>query len=156
MMSKKLLAQGVMALMLSLVVAQLHAGDKVFSDIQGQEMRMSDFLGKWVVVNYWATWCPPCLEELPELEHFHAAHKNDKAVVLGFNTESLSHAELSRFADNYMLSFPIIPSEQDAPSFGAVPGLPTTFLIDPQGNTVARQVGPVTAQMIESFIAGKQ
>jgi thiol-disulfide isomerase/thioredoxin len=155
MMSRKRISQSVTALILSLVIVQLHAADEVFSDIHGQEMRMSDFLGKWVVVNYWATWCPPCLEELPELEHFHAANRDDKAVVLGFNTESLSHAELSRFADDYMLSFPIISSEQATPSFGAIPGLPTTFLIDPQGKTVARQVGPVTADMIESFIAKK-
>ena len=145
---------GFIALLL-VPLASSQAGDTRFSDIHGTEMQISDFQGKWVVVNYWATWCPPCLEELPELEHFHHTHKDDTAVVLGFNTEELSHAELASFADNYMLSFPIIPAGQDLPNFGSIPGLPTTFLIDPDGNTVARQVGRVTAAMIEGFIAKK-
>lgn len=130
------------------------AEDRNFIDLNGDEIRMSDFQGKWVVVNYWASWCPPCLEELPELVHFHETHKDDMAVVLGINAESLSHTELASFVSDYMLNFPIIPRRQGMPSFGHVPGLPTTFLIDPDGNTVARQVGPVTAEMIENFMAG--
>lgn len=122
-------------------------------DLNGNEIRMSALHGKWVVVNYWASWCPPCLEELPELVHFHETHKDDKAVVIGINAENLSRAELLSFVDEYMLNFPIIPRTSDMPSFGPVPGLPTTFLIDPDGNTVGRQVGPVTAEMIENFMA---
>ena len=140
-------------LLLLLPFTLLQANDDSFQDIHGNDMRMSDFHGKWVVVNYWATWCPPCLEELPELEHFHHTHKDDRAVVLGFNSEDLSRADLAGFADDYMLSFPIIHSGQELPSFGGIPGLPTTFLIDPDGKTVARQVGRVTAEMIEAFIA---
>ena len=136
----------------SLSTAEPQVGE--FQDIHGSSLSMEEFKGKWVVVNYWATWCPPCLEELPELEMFHDTHKEDTAVVLAFNTEAhLSVAELASFAEQYMLSFPIIPHHDDNPSFGAVPGLPTTFLIDPQGEVVARQVGTVTAEMIEDFIA---
>ena len=142
-------------LMFSLpLFAQANQEERQFTDIHGNAMAMSDMLGKWVVVNYWASWCPPCLEELPELEHFHHTHKDDLAVVLGINTEEgMSHSSLADFAEDFMLSFPIIPLQQELPHFGAVPGLPTTFLINPEGEVVARQVGKVTAEMIENFIA---
>ncbi len=144
-----------MAALLLLPVLGLAADKEAgFTDIHGNTMNMSELQGKWVVVNYWATWCPPCLEELPELEQFHDTHKDDLAVVLAFNTEDgLTMDELAAFADDYMLSFPIIPQQDTLPSFGPVPGLPTTFLIDPQGEVAARQVGKVTAEMIEGFIA---
>jgi thiol-disulfide isomerase/thioredoxin len=135
------------------VSAVASGDDRRFVDLDGNEIRMSELHGKWVVVNYWASWCPPCLEELPELVSFHQTHKDDKAMVIGINAENLSRAELLSFVDEYMLNFPIIPRRNDMPSFGQVPGLPTTFLIDPSGNTVARQVGPVTAEMIENFMA---
>lgn len=50
-------------------------------DYKGVEHRLSDYRGKWVVMNFWATWCPPCLEEIPELAKFHAEHKDKDAVV---------------------------------------------------------------------------
>ena len=149
------LVVGIFALAGLLASPWLLAGsvERQFTDIHGNDILMSDFHGKWVVVNYWATWCPPCLEELPELEFFHASHKDERAVVLGINMEELSNEELADFAARYMLSFPIIPQSEEMPTFGAIPGLPTTFLVDPAGQTVARQVGKVTAEMIERFIS---
>ncbi|MBE0509900.1 MAG: TlpA family protein disulfide reductase [Gammaproteobacteria bacterium] len=143
----------VLPLLFLAVSGMAGAEERRFVDLNGNAIRMSELHGKWVVVNYWASWCPPCLEELPELVHFHETHKDDKAVVIGINAENLSRAELLSFVDEYMLNFPIIPRRNDMPGFGPVPGLPTTFLIDPEGNTVARQVGPVTAEMIENFMA---
>ncbi|MFU8837354.1 MAG: TlpA disulfide reductase family protein [Thiohalomonadaceae bacterium] len=143
----------VLPLLFLAVSGMAGAEERRFVDLNGNAIRMSELHGKWVVVNYWASWCPPCLEELPELVHFHETHKDDKAVVIGINAENLSRAELLSFVDEYMLNFPIVPRRNDMPSFGPVPGLPTTFLIDPEGNTVARQVGPVTAEMIENFMA---
>ena len=122
-------------------------------DLHGESHRLSDYRGRWVVVNYWATWCPPCLEELPELEVFHHAHSADKAVVLGVNMEDIERDELQRFVAQQFLSFPVLVAGARPQSLvGRIPALPTTFLVNPLGEVVARQVGPVTAAALERYI----
>ena len=120
--------------------------------LDGSIQQLSDFRGKWVVVNYWATWCPPCIEEMPELQAFHDANVG-RAVVIGINTEVVSRDRILEFLDDYFITYPIFTSPPLYESeLGNIPGLPTTFLISPQGNVEARQVGGVTREMIEKFI----
>ncbi len=122
--------------------------------LDGKTHKLSDYRGKWVLVNYWATWCPPCREELPELEVFHSNHKDKDAVVLGVAFERIDKKRLSRFVEEQFLSYPILLGKPAADSeLGKIPGLPTSFLISPSGEVVARQVGPLTAEDLESFIA---
>lgn len=120
--------------------------------LDGEVRSLSDYRGKWVLVNYWATWCPPCLEELPELEVFYSNNR-DRAVVLGVNMEDIETERLRRFVEEQFLSFPILlATAEPRQSIGSVPGLPTSFLINPAGEVVARQVGPVTAEALQSYI----
>lgn len=121
--------------------------------LDGKKHSLSDYRGKWVVVNYWATWCPPCREEMPELVLFHDKHKNKDAVVLGVNMEEASNEHLRAFADDYLVSYPILRSEPDMTALGPIMGLPTTYLVAPDGRVVAHKVGAITAESIESFIA---
>ncbi|MCU7904899.1 MAG: TlpA family protein disulfide reductase [Candidatus Thiodiazotropha sp. (ex Epidulcina cf. delphinae)] len=124
--------------------------------LDGKKYRLSDYRGKWVLVNYWATWCPPCLEELPELEIFHNTHKDKDAVVLGVAMERIDPSRLKTFVDEQFLSYPILLTKPAASTeLGRVPGLPTSFLVDPEGELVARQVGPLTLDDLEAFIDGK-
>jgi len=139
-----------------LLAAQAHADrpDFTLPDLNGQSHSLSDYRGKWVLVNYWATWCPPCLKELPELEVFHNDAEG-RAVVLGVNMETIEHAELLDFVEEQFLSFPIlVASERPRRDelVGPVDGLPTSYLVAPSGEVVARQVGQVTAEAIEGFI----
>lgn len=138
-----------------LVAASVGAGPEkyTFTDVNGNSIRLADYQGKWVVVNYWATWCPPCLEEIPELVHFHDTHKDKDAVVLGINMDENDSVPLARFVDDNMISYPVVRKTDDMPLFGNVSGLPTTYLLDPSGKTAAVQVGRVTVEMIESFMA---
>ncbi len=127
--------------------------DFTLPDLQGKPHQLSDYRGKWVVVNYWATWCPPCLEEIPELEVFHANHQNKDAVVLGVNMEEIDLESLKAFVDEQFISYPILRTGANSPGeLGRVTGLPTSYLIAPSGELAARQVGPITAGAIESFI----
>ena len=127
--------------------------DFTLPDIEGKQQKLSDFRGKWVVVNYWATWCPPCLTEIPELVDFHEDHKDKDAVVLGVNFEDIGMSGLKRFVEEYFISYPVLHTKPaPSSSLGIIPGLPTTFLISPDGEVVARQVGPVTAKSITDYI----
>ncbi len=127
--------------------------DFALPDLDGREHRLADYRGKWVLVNYWATWCPPCLDELPELEVFYSNHKDTDAVVIGVNMEDIGTEELREFLEEQFISYPILRSPPlRATELGVVPGLPTSYLISPAGEVVARRVGPVTAKAMEAFI----
>jgi len=123
-------------------------------DLKGTIKNLSDYRGKWVVVNYWATWCPPCLTEIPELISFHETHKDKDAVVIGVALEDIELAELNEFVESYFLNYPILRKKPAAKSnLGIISGLPTSFLVSPKGEVIAKQTGGVTAKMIEDFIA---
>ncbi len=129
--------------------------DMQLNGIKGETANLSDYKGKWIVVNYWATWCPPCIQEMPELQAFHDKHVDSDALVVGINSQMIAAEQLESFLNAYMIDYPVFTSEPTAQSeLGSVPALPTTFLVSPQGDVVARQVGPVTSEMIESFIDG--
>ncbi len=122
-------------------------------DIDGKELHLSDYRGKWVLVNYWATWCAPCVKEIPELEAFHNKHKEDKAVVLGLNMESIKLDKLRRFLEDKEVTYPIAQVDMAVNTpFGMVLGMPTSFLINPKGEVAAREVGILSAESIENFI----
>jgi peroxiredoxin len=117
-------------------------------DSQGQPVYLTDYKGKWVVVNYWAAWCKPCLAELPDLSAL-AKQYADKVTVLGVSFDTLSNAEIQKFADSLHLNFPLLanfPIEKFAVS--EIPSLPMTLLISPQGTLVQTLYGPQTKESL--------
>lgn len=129
------------------------AVDMPLTGIDGETSNLDRYLGKWVVVNYWATWCPPCIVEMPELQAFHDDHADRDAVVIGMNAEMIGRQQLQAFLETYFITYPVYlsgPTQQS--ELGLIPGLPTTFMVSPEGEVVARQVGPVTREMLEGFI----
>lgn len=144
----------ILSLLLLMNPMSVLAVDMKLNDLDGKQANVSDYLGKWVVVNYWATWCPPCREEMPELQAFHDDHKDKDGVVLGLNTEMLSADKIKSFLDDYFVTYPnfMTGGPVSNTELGQVPGLPTTFLVSPEGTVEARQVGGVTREMIEKFI----
>ncbi len=125
------------------------------SDIHGKQTHsLQDYKGKWVVINYWATWCPPCLDEIPELVEFHDAHSKKDAVVLGVNYEELDRDYLVSFVDEFFISYPVLVGDPySQPPFGRLYGLPTTYIISPKGELVASKTGAVSKATLEDIIA---
>ena len=143
----------ILAVILLLTPGIASALDMPLTDMHGNRANMEDYLGKWVVVNYWATWCPPCITEMPELQGFHDAHAAQDAVVIGINIEQISSERLQQFLEDYFITYPIYVSPLVQQSeLGLIPGLPTTFMVSPAGKVVAREVGPVTRDKLEQFI----
>ena len=144
------------SLLLTVTTSLAETVDFELLDLTGKKQRLSDYRGKWVVVNYWATWCPPCLEEMPDLDDFHTRHKDKDAVVLGVNMEDIGVEQLSRFVDSLMVSYPIL---RDKPrpftELGNIPGMPTSFIVSPEGEVVAYQVGIIRAQDLDAFLERK-
>ena len=142
------------ALLLLLTLPLLaQAVDMPLTAVNGSKINLDRYQGKWLVVNYWATWCAPCLAEMPELQSFHDENVGNNAMVVGINTEHISQQRLQTFLDDYFITYPNFvsgPTQQS--ELGLIPGLPTTFLVTPEGEIVARQVGPVTRDMLEQFI----
>jgi thiol-disulfide isomerase/thioredoxin len=130
--------------------------DFMLPDLEGKPVSLSDFRGKWVIVNYWATWCPPCLDEIPELVSLHEDN-SDKLVVLGVDYEEVNNDYLREFVESHLISYPVVRMDPEPVTrLGPVMGLPTTYIISPQGERMARQEGPVTQEAIEKYIASKQ
>ena len=144
--------------LLALFAQVANSADFSLPDINGKQHKLSDYRGQWVLVNYWTTWCPPCIKELPDLETLHS-ESNGKAVVLAVNIEDIELPELRDFVDEKSLSFPVLVAGSDLPEeeqVGDIPIIPTSYLISPEGKPVARQVGPVTAKAIREFIRDQE
>lgn len=130
--------------------------DPEFVTLSGKPVKLSDYKGKWVIVNYWATWCPPCRMEIPELEMFYEKNQA-KAVVLGVNYETGDVKHVQDFATQQMVSYPIVREKGGADGrntvFGPLKGLPTTYMVTPKGEVVAARTGMVNEQMLEDFMS---
>ncbi len=100
---------------------------------------LDEFKGKFVLVNFWATWCHPCKEEMPTLESIHKRMDNNKFIVLGIHVGP-DPTNIQDFLKTNPITFPIF-IDMDLELDWGVPGLPTTFLIDPHGKMIYRAVG---------------
>jgi len=137
-------------------VAYSEQADLVLLDLKGKQIKVSDYKGKWVIVNYWATWCPPCAVEIPELNAFHNKHKNKDAVVVGVNIEKGELEYVKEFSDDFKISYPILQALDPANSpYGQVRALPTTFILNRKGELVKKIVGAVTMERLENIINAK-
>ena len=142
-------------LVLMLAAAWVQAADFQVTDTDGKSHRLSDYKGKWVLVNYWATWCPPCLEEIPDLIALHGK-KSNNLVVIGVAMDYKNAEQVTDFAEGLLVDYPIVlGNAQVVSQIGPVQGLPTTYLYNPEGKMVAQQVGLITREAVESYIAAK-
>ena len=130
------------------------AADFTLQDMQGKTHHLSDYRGKWVLVNFWATWCPPCLKEIPDLISLHNERKD--VVVIGIAMEYANGKLVADFVKAHGVNYPIVlGNSKILAQIGEMEALPTSYLYSPTGEQVAAQAGAVTRESIESFIKSR-
>jgi len=121
-------------------------------DLEGKAQSLSQYAGRWVIVNFWATWCGPCIQEIPELMAF-AASYSDEVYVVGIAFEKTPVDEIRSFVGELGVSYPVLMiGEQPLVPMEPLKGLPSTFLISPKGQVVHSHVGPVTADQLAQWL----
>lgn len=118
------------------------APDFTLEDMQGNKVSLSDFKGKIVMVNFWATWCPPCIEEMPSMEKLSQKFKGDDFVLLAVNVEEDARSIVEKFLKKTPYSFPVL-LDGDAKVqqlYGAY-RFPETVIINRQGEIVTKVIG---------------
>lgn len=117
----------------------------------GKMIRLSDYKGKKVVINFWTTWCPPCREELPELQSFYREMDKRKIAFLGVNVtaEEASREDVQEFLAVNGVRFPVLLDEKgEASRSYQIVTIPTTVIIDEKGNLSQKIIGPVTKKQL--------
>ncbi len=125
------------------------------TDTTGHAWTPEELQGKVVLINFWATWCNPCIAEVPLLTEYQQEHKDDGLVVLGLMTDQVTDASLETFKSTYGLEYPVV-RVQDREVYAAwdnPSGLPTTFLYDRQGTLRKMHVGPLRRGMIDALLS---
>lgn len=121
--------------------------------LDGQSFDLSAERGKWVIVNFWATWCSPCIKEMPDISKLVASRSDVRAIGLAFGGEE--PADVADFLKAHPVVYPIanVPLETPPKDFGAPKALPTTYLIAPDGSVAKKFTGPITMADLEKAIA---
>jgi len=147
------------ALKFALVVicaAALAARGFELKDTTGSPQRLADLKGKWIVVNFWATWCAPCVKEIPEIAVF-AKEQGDKVRVLGIALDWDDEKQVLAFARKIGHTYPLVlGTDTSEKAFGRMKGLPTTIVYDPSGKLVYQKTGTVTRELLLRIVTGEK
>ncbi|MCZ8523230.1 MULTISPECIES: peroxiredoxin family protein [Paenibacillus] len=132
------------------------APDWALEALDGSSVSLSSYRGRTVIVNFWATWCPPCRAEMPHLQTYHAAQADDGPVLLGINatTTEASVPVVASWIDSWKITFPILLDKEGTvtDNYG-IHSYPTTYVIDGDGIIRFKQAGPMTVEMLEDAAA---
>ncbi|MFC3651880.1 TlpA family protein disulfide reductase [Dyella humi] len=120
--------------------------------LDGKPYDLAAQRGHWVIVNFWATWCVPCIKEMPDISQFVKTHPDVRAIGIAYDdTEA---ADIRAFLDKHPVSFPVAQVTMDKPltDFDEPRGLPTTYLIAPDGKVAKHFMGPITPASLSAAI----
>ena len=126
-----------------------------FPDVQGNAQAFKQWQGKVLVLNFWATWCPPCREEMPELSAMQDQYKNQNMVIIGLSTDDLDKTK--DFIKSAPVNYPILAGDMEAMNLAETLGnnrgiLPYTVIVDANGTVVKTFFGRVNQQLLEKTI----
>ena len=142
---------GVLSILLACLSLVGCSSEPSFRVADGSSIRFSDLHGEWVVLNYWAEWCAPCREEIPELNELRqqGSQRGVEIRVLGVNYDGLEGADLNAVMQRMEIEFPVLVDDpRENFRIGRAEVLPMTVVIDPKGTVQAVLVGPQTAESL--------
>lgn len=122
-------------------------------DIDGKTVKLSDFQGKVVILDFWATWCPPCRAEIPHFVELQKQYQDQGLVVIGVSLDQGGPEVVSAFAKQQKINYPVVMgNEAVAKQYGNIEAIPTTFIIDPKGNIAGKHEGFTDKSVFEDEI----
>ena len=125
-------------------------GAVTMKDVDGREISSADWGGKVVIVNFWATWCPPCRAEIPDLVALQNKYK-DQLLIIGISDDDDPPATVKKWAAEHKMNYPIVMNTPELrKTFAGVSALPTSFIVDRQSRIAMRHVGMLTAAVTEA------
>ncbi|MFL0267041.1 TlpA family protein disulfide reductase [Candidatus Clostridium radicumherbarum] len=133
-------------------ISRQKAADFKLKDLSGKEVSLSDFKGKRVFLNFFATWCPPCKAEMPEMEKLYEETKDSDLVILAVDLEESTETVRS-FVNNNKYNFKVLlDSNSTAAEKYQISSIPTSYFIDKDGNIVDKHIGSMTIQDMKNYI----
>jgi peroxiredoxin len=132
------------------------APDFTLSSLDGKVMKLSDLKGKKVILNFWASWCPPCKAEIPHMQSFYEDEKDNHVVILAVNltTAEKNTANVEQFVKEYGITFPVLlDSQGEIGNVYQAFTIPTSYIIDSNGVIQQKIVGPMSKEMMKDMIS---
>lgn len=132
---------------------KIQANDFKLQDLSGKEVSLSDFKGKKVYLNFWATWCPPCKGEIPDIEKLYNETKNSDLVILAVDIgEDRDTVQSFLKSNNYNFNV-LLDMDQSTASKYSISGIPTSYFINKDGTISAKRVGAMSLSEMKSYIS---
>lgn len=133
--------------------ADTKAADWTLKDLEGKEVKLSDFKGKVVILDFWATWCPPCRKEIPHFVELQKEYGDQGLAIVGISLDEGGAEAVKPFAEKYEINYAVVMGDQEvAMSYGGIEAIPTTFVIDKEGKIVSKHVGYADKETFEKEI----
>lgn len=135
------------------VAVSFKAPALTLQELNGQQRSLREYAGQVVLVNLWATWCPPCAAEMPEFQRYYEEHRESRFTVIAIN-DGESAPEVARFADDYGLTFPIWldPTYEATERAFKAGNLPTSYVIDRNGTVRLMWIGAISGSNLQKFV----
>jgi peroxiredoxin len=129
------------------------APDITLTDITGKKHKISDYKGKNLILNFWATWCPPCRKEIPDFIELRKTTSEDELAILGISTEQGKTDLVKKFAQDQKMNYTILVDEGKlVPPYSKIEAIPTTYFIDTQGNIKFATIGTLNLEDVKKII----
>jgi cytochrome c biogenesis protein CcmG/thiol:disulfide interchange protein DsbE len=130
------------------------AADFTLKTVDGKAIKLSDYAGKIVLVNFWATWCPPCRQEIPDFVEVYHKNKDKGFVIIGIALDQDGWSAVTPFAKKINITYPLVLGTQEVvDAYGPIKYIPTTFIIDREGYIVNKRVGGIPKADLEEIVS---